>query len=594
MLQSKIEYIGQNPVISIGGEKFPANAYITYFEERNDYKAFYDMGFRIFSVSVSLATQPINSKSGFMPFSKGIFDKKGCPDFSALDKSIELLLRNCPNALIFPRIYCAMPEWWLLENECETNFVPNNKRREALYSQKYRETAGEMLKELLEHIKNASYCDNIFGYQLSGGNTEEWFHSDLSGGYCDNALKYFNEYLISINKEAVKALPDLNGINEKLIKDEVLSDYLRFCNVSVARTIEYLCKSVKEKLGFSQIVGVFYGYFAEVSSALWGTHALGEIIESPYIDFFSSPVSYHKSRELGMDWADMLPVSSIRLHKKAVLSEADIRTHLTKAPGECRKGSDPYSYYTSEVWQGPKTSELSTYALRKAFLKQLTSGNGLWWFDMFGGWFKDEAIYNEIKLSLKLYEKRISNFANDDFCEIAVFGDETVFSQIGTSHNLYGAIYNMRFTLSRLSAPFHFYLLSDFENIKLENTKYKAFIFCSPVSSKTLENAKEKLKEKQLSFFSLDEASAIPSFSELLTFIKASGVHRFCESDDILYIGNGFVGLHASSEGQKQILLPQKMRVLDVIDNTEQETNKITFYLKQYETRIFELFNVNL
>ena len=69
------------PYLKIDNEELAAVAYITYFEERNEYKKFSDIGYRIYSVSVSTATRAINTSSGFMPFLGGILIKKTIPTF---------------------------------------------------------------------------------------------------------------------------------------------------------------------------------------------------------------------------------------------------------------------------------------------------------------------------------------------------------------------------------------------------------------------------------------------------------------------------------------------------------------------------------
>ena len=86
-----------------------------------------------------------------------------------------------------------------------------------------------------------------------------------------------------------------------------------------AKAVEHFAKVVKECVNNEQIVGTFYGYNAFVGDYLWGTHGLRHIIESPYIDFFSSPCCYDDNRNLGLDWGDMIPVDSIKNHKKRSL-----------------------------------------------------------------------------------------------------------------------------------------------------------------------------------------------------------------------------------------------------------------------------------
>ena len=84
MLESKISADHGNAYFDLDGRKLPACAYITYFEERSDYRAFAEIGYKLYSVSISTATQPINASSGFVPFERGVFDNQHAPDFSAV------------------------------------------------------------------------------------------------------------------------------------------------------------------------------------------------------------------------------------------------------------------------------------------------------------------------------------------------------------------------------------------------------------------------------------------------------------------------------------------------------------------------------
>ena len=297
MKPSKIELINGNPVLCIGDEKLPACAYITYFDERNNYEDFTSEGFRLYSISISLASQPLNTLSGFIPYIGGVFDKKGEADFSSVDESVEMVLNACPNAYIFPRIHVCMPEWWIEENPTETLLVPHGNYRESLCSEKFREAAAEMLTELIEHFKKAPYSDNIIGYQISGGNTQEWFHLDQKGAHSENTLPYFNKHLQNKHPGSpeVKELPSLDEVNESvLIENPLLTEYLRFASDEVAKTIDYLCLATKKAVDYSQIVGVFYGYTCEVNDPYYGTHALTKVIDSPNAHFIDNILPHAK------------------------------------------------------------------------------------------------------------------------------------------------------------------------------------------------------------------------------------------------------------------------------------------------------------
>ena len=595
MKESKIILKNGNPCLCIGDEEFPACAYITYFEERNEYEAFSHAGFKIYSVSISLASQPINTRSGFMPYEKGVFDVKGKVDFSSVDNTIKKILSVCSNAYIFPRIYVCMPEWWIDENPEETVPVPHDKRRESLYSDKFREDASAMIKILVEHFKTFDEADHIFGYQISGGNTQEWFHLDLNGSYCDYTLPYFNRYLKNKYQDItpLTKLPDIEKIKTSVdLQDKYTTEYLRFASEEVATTIDILCKATKEAVDYKQIVGVFYGYTAEVADSLWGTHALNDILYSENIDFISSPNSYMDIRALGVDWPDMLPVDSIKLHGKMCFMESDIRTFLSKSPGECRKGSDPYSCYTNDVWKGPATDRLSVYAIRKSLARQLTHKHGLWWFDMFGHWYATDTMMQEMEVSLKLYEQSLVDTPLEFEPQVALILDEKIYSQIGQKHPAYLSGSLIIKSLGYTSIPYKFYLMDDFDKINWENSSFKAVVFGISSDNAKLQKAIERLSSLEIASLCMTATKPLYTPDELIEFFKAADVFIFNDSKDVCYLGNGYAALHAVSDGKKEIKFPMLVKCTNIESNQSSVTDCLKFECTKHETQIFKIEQV--
>lgn len=576
MTVSRIVQQSGNSVFEINGKVFPPCAYITYFEERNDYKQFADAGYRLFSVTVSFASQPINTLSEFMPYYSGMFDKKGAPDFTVADESIRLILKECPDAYIFPRIYAGMPQWWIDENPSEVNPVQHNKAREALYSEKYRKDAAEMIRQMIEHFENADFADRIFAYQITGGNTQEWFHFDKNGGYHPNALPYFNEFLKNKYPE-LYPLDTLPEIDEK---------YLEFANESVADTIEYLCKAAKQAVDYKKIIGVFYGYTMEVVSALWGTHKLSKLLDSENIDFFSSPNSYAFARALGEEWGDMMPVDSIRLHNKFCFIENDIRTCLSKSPRDSRIGCDPHDTYVTAVWDGPPTEKLSIAALIKSFARQLTHKHGLWWFDMFGHWYSSEKMMAEMKTYLETYST-LSDIDTDT--QVAVFIDETMYYKINENLPMIRCAKNMRHSIAKSGAPYHIYLMEDFEKLTKEDFGYKAVVFAIPIDSKLLSDAISYCDQNDINYLRFDSEKYEFTPKEYRDFFQNSGVWCYIETDDIFYIGNGYFAIHAAAAGEKTIRFPQKINVASLNDSMALFTDTLQIQMEQFETRLFKI-----
>ena len=182
-IHSEIKDCGGVPTLYINGEPHAAVAYMTYLEKFNKYDDFAAAGYKFFSVPVLFSGRWISTTDGLTPFKKGIFDIKGNPDFSLFDEACEKILEACPDTYIIPRVNMSMPVWWEEENPGELNNKDGVPCRESFYSQKWRDDATDFLRQFTQYTNSCKYASHIVGYQIAGGNTEEWFHFDINGGY---------------------------------------------------------------------------------------------------------------------------------------------------------------------------------------------------------------------------------------------------------------------------------------------------------------------------------------------------------------------------------------------------------------------------
>ena len=588
MLKSHIEFVNEKPFININGELHYPLAYTTYFDECGEFSDFVNSGYRMFFVNVSFSDLPINNVTGFSPFLTGVFEGEQ-PDYCEFDSRVGEILALCPNAFIFPRINITMPRRWIAQNPEECVDTPTGKR-EALYSEKFLRDAGELLTELIAHIRQSDYSDRIAGYQLCGGTTQEWFHHDLKGSFCKNSLSQFRLWM----KERYNRvdIPEFSKVDlGKAEYKEIFARFGEFSCEMAAKTAEHFSKLLKEYLCGEQIVGIFYGYNVFLNDVFWGHHGLRHIIDSPYIDFFSSPCGYDDGRKLGIDWSDMLPAASLKAHNKLYFVECDIRTHLTRPMQGSRPGRYADGIYlqtdnngNKTVWAGPDTKELSLSALRKAFAHQLTRGHGVWWFDMWGGWYHDSDIMNELQKMKDISEGSL-NKAADAYpkAEAVIFVDERAyFEEICHSVNI------IRGNMGNLGIPFDFCMVEDCEAV-IGN--YKAAVFTAPVSSDAGKNAKELCKLKNVPYIEVSPEKTYFTKEELSGFFSDCGAHCYTEDGNVIYCGNGFLGVHAAKDGKVIITLPckYKIRPLFGADLTKCESDKIKIYMKQFETAVFEL-----
>lgn len=563
-ITSEIRNHGGVPALYINDKPFPAVAYMTYLEKFNRYHDFAAAGYKLFSVPVLFSGRWISITDGLTPFKKGIFDKKNNPDFSLFDEAVERILDACPKAYIIPRVNISMPLWWEEENPDSLNIKDGAPCRESFYSQKWRNDVSEFLREFLRYTSTCKYTSHIAGYQLAGGNTEEWFHFDMNGGYGECAKESFKAFLGDYYPQvAYTGLPDLSLLNKDEIcfNDEYLSLYIEFANFRVAEAISHFARIVKEETENRLVVGTFYGYTLEVTNPLQGNHALNYILKDKNIDFICSPNSYIGIRSADADWTEMYPADSVRLHGKMCFQECDIRTHLTLPLSEKDPSTDPKGLLSAPVWQPRESKRQAINEIRKAFARQLIKGNALWWFDMWGGWYNDADIMAEMKLYKTIYEKSLKHNTVGSSAQISVFVDECAYKYL-TDCPIRGLFHAQRKELGAMGTPYHIYDVNDFQSVY---KSYKAVILLSSAKTVNMENARSLCIKNNIPYIATSPEKGNFTTNDLKAFCKANGVHLYCETDDIIYVNENYIFIYAISDGEKQLKLTEKKNITQLL-----------------------------
>lgn len=591
-MNSSIEFKNGKPYISIEGSLHYPLAYTTYFEECGEFSDFMKAGYKMFFINVSFTEQAINNVSSFSPFRTGVFEGNE-PDYREFDTVVGALLAQCPDAFIFPRINVAMPRKWIENNLAECVSTPSG-MREALWSEKYLHDGAELLSTLVSHIRSADYGQSIAGYQVCGGTTQEWMHHDMAGSFSEKGVEKFHLWM----KEKYNAdtVPEIR--KEDLFKagyNETVSRYSEFCCETAANAVEHFCKALKKLINNEQVVGAFYGYNAFVNDPLLGLAGLRHIIDSPYIDFFSSPCCYDCTRELGVDWGDMIAESSLKLHNKLYFVECDIRTYLTRRVDESRPGSFLGNYFAlrndkgnKTVWCGPDTLEESISAIRKAFAHQLTKASGIWWFDMWGGWYHHKEIMHEMSKMRNIAQGSKDKSISYPSVQVVVFIDEKAYFNNPRCSDVSCSVNNIRVAMGNTGIPFDLCMTEDASKVI---DKYKVAIFTTPLPSESGKNAMELCKSYNIPYLFPEGDKIFISTPELRNFLVSKGVHCYNDGNNVVYCGGGYIGVHTSCAGELSIKLPQKYKVRSLlgIKIEEQETDVISLCMNKHDTALFEL-----
>ena len=565
MIHSEVARSGGVPSLFINGREVPAMAYVTYFDEEGCFRSFREAGYRLFSLAVYFGDRGINSVTGISPFSPGIFSRRGEADFSPFDRAVQRILREVPDALIFPRINMSLPAWWEEENpeECNDSGVGGGPRRCCFSSRKWRETTREFLRRFLSHVSGSSFRDHLFGYQLADGNTEEWFSYDQTGSIGPAARSEFARRYPGTSDDAA---------------------FRRYLSEAAAEAIAEFASVAKAETGRRLVIGSFYGYTFEVPFWQSNHHALKILLECPDLDFICSPASYITRRSPEKGWPYMLPVDSLKLHGKLYFVEYDTRTFRTRLlreshPEICRENT-----YDSPVWKGPSTEAASLGILRMNFAQQLTGGHASWWFDMWGGWFDSPGIMREMKLFRTIAESTLKDPRRESVAECAAWIDETSFAQ--TDSPVSSCCSGGRIAIVQSGIPFDFYLMSDFDRTV---ERYRAALFFLPVPTPEAERAIAVCRTKGIPVLILSPEVPVTA-EKIRDFCVRSGIHCYNPDGDAVFVSRSYLAVHAAYRGEHPVILPNVRRILPRIPAGEAVvSDRITLFLESGDTALFQL-----
>ena len=539
---AKVENVQGLPAITVNGKPITEMAYITYRTDQNRYADFAKIGVKLYSVNLNFSEMPINETAPVLVFQKGIFEHEE-PDFSIVDKNFDQILAACPDAYIFPRVNMNLSEAWEKAHPdelCEKGY--NERKRFSFASDIWAEEVKRQLGLLVNYIENSRYKERIIGYQLAAGNTEEWLPIDPQSGYGPRANEKFLQYC----KE--------NGL------EKTAESYYTFMSELIAMRIMDFAAVVKQITNRTKLVGTFYGYV--LLGRFICHHALGRLLRCEYIDFLSSPASYTEDRAPGIDPYPQLPPAALRHHGKLYLAENDIRTHLSRYVHD-------HPNYTKPVWLGQKKS-IATEQLKLSYCRAMLYGYGMWWFDMWGGWYDDPDYMALMEKMRKLCEHGMDIPDTD----LAVFLDEKAMTK-GDPRGTDLVLKCVR-EIGLCGTPYDLYLTSDFNEVF---DRYKACIFIEPaetaLSNRCIEKAlSEKKSVKVLTVkdmpagVSPEEKSAWLDTNiaadELRDWLVKSGCEVAVNRKAVVYRGKRYSMLYAPEDGEYDFCDKGKKVFVDV------------------------------
>jgi len=400
-------------------------------------------------------------------------------DFAPLDRQIEDILAANQDAELICIVDLNTPEW-LVRNLAFYGMIFDSftELGRVICSDDWRKMTAAYLEAFLRYAE-AKYSARIKAYVLACGWTCEWM--DYSRGVeSSEKTKAFQKWSRERGLPVPSDIPALS-VRDRAVHDDLLRDperdrpaldYWRFSNEAVVDAIAFFVKKAKAVISSQTEIGVFYGYNLELDfrSLISRGHLDYErLLALPELDFLLSPGTY-VDRAMGGGSGLMGPHGTVALKKKGFLHECDQRTHTYNA------NLTPFVNLRFDHW----ADDAATLAgMRREMALALINHTSLWWFDMWGGFYQGEAVYDNIRRMKEIWDL----YAAREFgpvAEVALIVDpESAYYFNQNNPRTAEFISNLRNKLNRLGAPFDVYSFNDIASIP-DFGRYKCVIFNTP------------------------------------------------------------------------------------------------------------------
>lgn len=421
------------------------------------------------------------------------------------DGEIRELLAHNPRAYFLPRIFSAAPDWWIAANpaeRCRFSGGQTNKLRESFASDKCRKETGQAYRQAVRHLLDADYGKNLLGIHVANGPWGENFYwdayyfattnpaaSDVSEPMRQKLISYLrNKYGNDLARlrdawkdgaltfEAVQVpglsqrLRTTSGAWRDPQKSRAVMDYFECHNEVAVELIDHYCRIVKEESRGALPTMVFYGYTQDENWPIESDHrGISKLLRLESVNMLSAPHTYYR-RALGEDGEMRQYLASAALHGKLFFDEGDDQTYLEK-----RKAKPDRRCHVT-------TLEETQALLYREFGNTVTHGVGLWYMDLNGGWFRDQALVDTVGRMKKWSDVSMTRSRKRNAQVALISAPESEFylgyRQTPDNEISYGLYHHQMAAFYRAGAPFDWYLIDDLEAIRDKDYKVYVFLDC--------------------------------------------------------------------------------------------------------------------
>ena len=492
----------------VDGRAVPPCFYVSPFHvpDRAQIGDFRDAGVRVYLVSLVLG--------------RGVYGKRG-PwqgagqfDFAEVEERLWRILRVDPEGYVIFYLACDPYREWGEEHPDDVTQDQNGLKAivqmhpkrwggtpaaderfaPSLVSQRLRQDTATALRALVAHVRQSVAGKAVIGYHIAGSNDGQWFQwarlqdRDLHlADYCPAAQESFRNWLRRVYRDDVSALrrvwqrPDASFADAavpgadrvwkdaffaNVAADQDVVDYNRFYSEGVAETVLHLAGVLREATDGKALLSTYY---EDITCNSSNHIALGRLLASPDIDFLAGPAAYGV-RLPGNCGAIRSVFGSVLQHGKMYLTEQDWRSWH----------SVPNTPAKNASWGRADTGKAHNAMVRRESGMMLAYGMGTWWYDMSGGWFRDDQIMAGVAEAKRAFTADLDT-PGAPRADLAVFVSEASSHAVhakAASQVRYQGIVRQVYSLNTSGVPYRMYLLADLPQVDANRHRLFLFLNC--------------------------------------------------------------------------------------------------------------------
>ncbi len=565
-----------------------------------------------------------------------LWEENGSFNYASMDKHLNTVLAASQKANVIVQIRLYAPSWWLEENPDEIALSVDSKGvgkpqvAASFGSEKWKVQAGELLKDIIAHMKKQKYYSRVVGIRLIAGSTDEFITYGTDVGipdYSPAALEFFKKWAKekygtiknlrkAWNDDTIQSFDSIefptyaemntDGGYGMMYNPKTQQKCIDFSNLLGEMTTDsmlYWAQIAKEATDNKLVVGAYYGYLFSGFAESTAPTALDNVLNSPYIDFLCGPQAYNE-RQLGESGTVQTVADTIRAYGKLCVNEQDNRTVLT-------------NQFAGTVWDTDRAFSVGhTFTMQDTILQEkrdatynIANGNASYAYDMQGGWMNEDQIFDLVSdINDEYYFA--GHMERDLMNDVAVIipdknpayiryddGKGTV-NTVSNQTVISLGIYNWhRKQLAQMGAGYDIYALSTLEDGRMPTHKINIFFSPFYLSDEQRDLINQYCKNNgQINIFlymsglGAEDGNSVENMKELTGFdfelnTKTRSTGQIVVSDSGTSITEGLEGTVFGTQATSERYYVHQISVKDsddqvVLGTLREDSSKIGFAMK--------------